>query len=715
MGVKSSNLPVLPFQINLQKEANLNSLFPEELENYDIKYAGSPFYFEALKTTKALSKLIDESDWNEGFKFCNLTSDELYIHCCFLILKHYYNFTIEFQKDIIIQTKNYETGCYDYYNLKYNHNFAKIQPLEKAQKVSAKNLEELLNNEDDIAFWKDYFPPNSYVYNGFSLVTLTNTTYNFSKLLVIENLLDFNSKKRESLIQSFESLLQIKNIKIGISTFKKVKQNWVYKPIFDYESFLMQNAKVDEETLLNFKNNIAFPLLDNKDSKIINTKTETNNQHLTTYLDSENVGSLLLFPVLLKKTGYAFLIEITHQKQHAFNLWHTHTLYGLLDSFKTSFEHQIDKHRYLVEAVIHKKCTSIHQSVKWKFNEVAENYIAQKKVTKKNAIFEEIVFKDVYPLFGQIDISDSSHNRNIATAKDLLLQLNSLKKIIKKVFKPTDRKTYKYLNRRIRHYINSLEKEFKSNSEMLVVRFLKENAHPALGKVLIKNKATKDEVVSYFNKLTSGASLYYYRKNYDKSIDAINKLLAAYIDEKQVEAQQIYPHYFERFKTDGIEHNIFIGDSLCENVTFTKNHLDQLRLWQLETMCAMEVYFYNNKHLYATTLEVASLILVYDKQVNIRFRNDEKHFDVDGSYNVSYEIIKKRIDKALIKDTEERLTCPGKICIIYDRAETKKDYLNFIEQLQQKNLLKNDVEHLVVQPLKGVTQLHAIRVSIIYS
>ena len=31
---------------------------------------------------------------------------------------------------------------------------------------------------------------------------------------------------------------------------------------------------------------------------------------------------------------------------------------------------------------------------------------------------------------------------------------------------------------------------------------------------------------------------------------------------KQLDAQQIYPHYYERFKTDGVEHNLYIGASI---------------------------------------------------------------------------------------------------------------------------------------------------------
>ena len=68
-------------------------------------------------------------------------------------------------------------------------------------------------------------------------------------------------------------------------------------------------------------------------------------------------------------------------------------------------------------------------------------------------------------------------------------------------------------------------------------------------------------------------------------------------------------------------------------------------------------------------LDTAHLILVQHTPLSIRFRFDEKRFDVDGTYNMRYEIVKKRIDKALIKGTHERLTQPGKIAIVYSQPK----------------------------------------------
>ena len=46
-------------------------------------------------------------------------------------------------------------------------------------------------------------------------------------------------------------------------------------------------------------------------------------------------------------------------------------------------------------------------------------------------------------------------------------------------------------------------------------------------------------------------------------------------------------------------------------------------------------------------LETTHLILVQHAPLSIRFRFDEKRFDVDGAYDIRYEIVKKRIDKAV--------------------------------------------------------------------
>jgi hypothetical protein len=71
----------------------------------------------------------------------------------------------------------------------------------------------------------------------------------------------------------------------------------------------------------------------------------------------------------------------------------------------------------------------------------------------------------------------------------------------------------------------------------------------------------------------------------------------------------------------------------------------------------------------------------------IRFRMDEKRFDVDGTYNARYEVIKKRIDKSFVKGTNERLTQKGKLAIVYSQRKDEKEYLRYIRFPKGQGLL----------------------------
>jgi hypothetical protein len=208
--------------------------------------------------------------------------------------------------------------------------------------------------------------------------------------------------------------------------------------------------------------------------------------------------------------------------------------------------------------------------------------------------------------------------------------------------------------------------------------------------------------------------IYKERKAYDQSVRLINETIAAYLDEAQQAAQRMFPHYFEKYKTDGVEHNLYIGQSMVKNQTYHPLFLRNLRLWQLLITCEIENVVQHTKPHLKKDLNICSLILVHSNPLNIHFSMEEKKFDVDGTYNIRYEIIKKRIDKATIKDSEERLTQKGKIAIIYSNDREAIEYLHYLKYLQSINYIDSEIEWLTLNDLQGVTGLKALRVSIIY-
>ena len=134
----------------------------------------------------------------------------------------------------------------------------------------------------------------------------------------------------------------------------------------------------------------------------------------------------------------------------------------------------------------------------------------------------------------------------------------------------------------------------------------------------------------------------------------------------------------------------------------------------MQVMCEMENEYYQHQNEYPIALDVASMILVFNQPLSIRFRMDEKRFDVDGTYNARYEVVKKRVDKAFIKGTEERITKKGKLTIVYSQKEDGIEYKNYIKFLQFKKVLEDDLEELELEDLQGVTGLKALRISILY-
>ena len=207
--------------------------------------------------------------------------------------------------------------------------------------------------------------------------------------------------------------------------------------------------------------------------------------------------------------------------------------------------------------------------------------------------------------------------------------------------------------------------------------------------------------------------VYKKRKDYDDSVTILNEKLSAVLDKRQEEAQAMFPHYFQRYNTDGVEYNMYVGNSILENNGFDMMYLHNLRLWQLETMWDIEQKARWLERKMPHPLQVASLILIHSNPLAIKFMMDSKQFDVDGAYNARYEIVKKRIDKSHIKGTNDRLTVPGKIAIVYSQDKDAEEYLNYIEYLQAEGKF-GEVEMLDIEDLQGVSGLKAIRVEVLY-
>ena len=362
-----------------------------------------------------------------------------------------------------------------------------------------------------------------------------------------------------------------------------------------------------------------------------------------------------------------------------------------------------------IQAIIQREYTSIHPSVYWKFRQEAERHIGFYK-EEFDLPYRNISFQNLTPLFGQTDVRNSSISRNLVIKKDLEIQLGLISDLISVLSAEND---FDALKDRLKHYQELLQTDIKADTENIVQTFILSEIHPLFQSIKLQNIEKNQLVTDYFKKLDSRTDMVYdFPKKFDESLSSINRNLADILDKRQEEQQQRFPFYYERFKTDGVEHNMYIGSSIAPDLTYDPIFLKNLRLWQLRVLCESELEYNQFRKNLEFSLDVSSLILVYSTPISIRFRMDEKRFDVDGSYNARYEMIKKRIDKSTIKNSSERITQPGKISIIFSQEKERHDYLQLIKILQNQNILESNVEELEVEDLQGINGLKALRVGI---
>ena len=658
-------------------------------------------------------------------KLRNYFESNIYISSCLFILENYYGVEIDFQRPYYVDIPNIKTGVTRNYRATYNTNFLKVKPLENAPKITEKDIKFLLDNFNDISIWKEKFPVDSYELKGFGIMELFEVTTDHLLSDLRENLMGKDEYAFQKIEQNISNLFGSSSLKFEFSTFYTENNKVVFKFFYDQNSFL-----VEGRSDFNFSVNNASPtggyddviltnVFEKGETLVISDVDEyrrsTKFKGFYKSLKKNKIQSVILVPITLTDELFG-VMEVSSQNKYELNSLNADKLKDVIPVFKMGALRYFEEYVNQLESIIQEHYTSLHPSVKWKFYKVAEEYLAKQEVN--NAVSEDlqnIIFEDVTPLFGQCDIRGSSLARNIAVQKDLIRQLNLASEIIQKAKTIFKLPIYDDLLFRIDDYKNKIKHGLNSGDEAALGQFLLQDIDPTFHHLKSLDRHLKSEVEIYMKNIDHKLHVVYdKRKKYEQSVNKLNEELSKFIDHKQSEAQKMFPHYFECFKTDGINYNIYIGQSIVSNRVYDNIYLYNLRIWQLEIMCELELIAHNLKDELEHPLEVSSLILVHSTPLAIKFRMDEKRFDVDGAQNVRYEVIKKRIENALLKNSTERLTQPGKIAIVYGQPKEAQEYYKYIKHLQSKKYLLDEIENLDIEDLKGISGLKVLRVAINY-
>jgi hypothetical protein len=703
-------------------EMLLATIFPPAQSEADNLYAVSfPFTFNTIYT----SQLFKHTFLKPGTKQINIPEGsvayklfyEKVWHAYYMILRKYAGFKTSFSPRSIYPVEETTTGLRRYLEVQIDSRFVDVKTIDgKEPKIPANAVNGRTNKMMELSELYKLLPLNQFVFEGMVIIRICDVT-NQEVISEIKNTLlstnaFYDSSVYETLQSHIQSLLGLKEVKIGITPFFKVSGHFVYSELHNSNDLLFRHfAQVRE---LEEADKCCKKLFFESDNAIVfETLNENilNEFHYLNLYYKSGARSLILCP--LKHDGEIIgMLEISSETPGKLNALHISKIEDAIPLFTLALEKTAESLETQIDKVIKEKFTAIQPAVEWKFTEVAWNYI-QKSRFSEDVKIEKIAFSDVYPLYAAIDIRNSSAERSDAIQLDLIEQLNITGNIIAKAKKEIQFPLFDEVEFKIQKYIQSISDVLLSDEEISIHDFLHGQLLSVFDHLRETLPSVKKDIDDYFALLDPHTGVIsHHRKKYEDSITKINNVVSKFIDKEQNAAQKVYPHYFERYVTDGVEFNMYIGQSISPHVKFNDIYLNNLKMWQLSTLAKVARLTTALESELPTLLSTTQLILAHSIPISISFRTAERKFDVDGAYNIRYEIIKKRIDKVRIKETNERLTQPGKIAIVYSQPKEAAEYMEYIEFLQNQKLLKQEIEHLELEELQGVVGLKALRVDV---
>jgi hypothetical protein len=692
-------------------------IFPQARSDTDIAAAYIPFTNNTIYATPTYRRLFDYIQQCDEEKK-SADNERMYLlimlHAYKSILKRFYDVTIDFDFPMIMNYIDRETGFEKFYKIEVDPQFAEIINLGPLTPLTDEDKKRLHDNLTDLKVWEEILPIENFEFRGFAIYKATDVTdnellsqlkYEMSKKDVLNVEDEFNTFQ-----QKLRSLLKLNDLRAGITGVVGEKE-LVHNCGHSVGKGLLLSL-TEEYCPANFQKSIYGKLMQNRKPVIIfdlekyPEKTTIEEEFL-----ENGFKNVALFPLIYENQMIG-VFELATETPNAINGINTLKLDSLMPLFVIAVRRHLEEIYNRVQRIIKEECTAIHPSVEWRFRTAAFNKI-QKENIEGFAEMEPIVFDNVYSLYGLSDIRGSSTKRNQVIQEDLIEHLSLAKQVIDQAYKAKPLPVYQEYIYRLEKYQASIAKNLNADEESHVLDFLHREIEPLFDHVEKYDKKVEHKINAYRKALDPVLGFVYNkRKEFDQSVAQINDAISAFIEVEEDKAQLMFPHYFEKYKTDGVDYNVYIGSSLVEEQEFNPIYLKNIRLWQLLLTCGIVEKANALKNELKMPLETAHLILIQNTPISIQFRFDEKRFDVNGAYNVKYEIVKKRIDKAVIKSTKERLTQPGKIAIVYSQSKDAYEYREYIDFLQHQGYLKDEIEDVELEDMQGVQGLRALRITV---
>lgn len=691
--------------------------FPSSTWDTEITAAFKPFTHQLLYSTPGYRRhLVDADGLIAGRRkddFDQLDSMRR-IKAYALILQRLYGIDQGTDAPFIRVVTDPDTGLERYFQVTPDFQFIRVGTVGAPRTLSAEERRLVIEHIADPDVLATVLPPGSFIFRGFTVVRAVNVTASEITSAVERDLIDqksiFSAEGFRRLQGRLSTLFGKPNLKAGLaavqgdqvlvlndghhSTTNCLFRNSSHIPMADLENSVWLQA-VDQEKILRIADLSREPGLCPAEQDAVN----------------DGARSMLIAP--LRFGGETIgTFHVRTDRAGELGAMDAEKLRHIAPLFSMALKRGLDDMNNEVQSVIKEKCTAVHPSVEWRFRQAALDHMERIRKGERSEM-EPIIFREVIPLFGQSDIRGSSDVRVESIQADLTEQLTLAGNIMAAASAVKPWPLLQEFIYRIDQRKARITTGLSTEEESATAAFLQEEVAPAFEELKGFGPKVRRAIDAYTQAVDPALGVVYRRRQaFEESVSTLNQRLSTYLDQEQGLAQAIFPHYFEKHQTDGLDYVIYLGANMHPEGRLNPFFLNNLALWQFMVTCGLAWHSQQVQPELKVPLDTCHLILMNRSPLSIRFRYDEKRFDVDGAYDVRHEIIKSRLDKAMVKGGTERLTQPGKIAVVYSTPKEGREIRQHVEYLQSRGCLTDGIESLNLADLPGVHGLKAMRVGV---
>ncbi|MBE7176275.1 MAG: hypothetical protein INR69_07735 [Mucilaginibacter polytrichastri] len=677
---------------------------------------GSIFPTQFFYYTDAFRTLLEHESAGQAARE---TTDDLTAIRIFygLILEKCYGLKPDFINQKIVRLDDPKKHTVKFYKIETDTRFIDVQPAGDLPPKNDDWANMLCGSNKEFLRLTEELPASLFRISGFTIFYGQDITGEEALNRLKNSILDLHNSSEKAALDQIESTLGIllgnTGIKMGVAPFFKVNDEVVTDTSYLEKTILIStldqcpNDKINPQTAAEKFAETPGPII----FPVINKEIIAEHPVLKG-LAFLHVGSYMVMPV--RGTGGEILgaLELATEEENGISRNLATRLEPALNLIADLLEFMISRFQEKVRTVIKERFTPLQPSVEWKFNEAAWQFVRSKS-TDENRL-PNVVFEDVFPLYGAVDIKNSSVERNKAAQSDMIRQLEQTVELFP-ALQESGHDTGE-LAARNKLLLNDIRTHYSAENEQRIRDFLSLSLYPLLRNIAGSGKSGSGKIGRYFEQtdVRTGAFMASGRA-YEDSLQKLNKTINRYLESERVYQNEQFPHYFEKYRTDGVEYTLYTGQSLDPKQKFDTGYLKKLHIWQLRTMARIGYLTRQVACELEIPLETTQLVLAHNQPITISFRKDERRFDVEGSYNIRYEVMKKRIDKIEVLGTGERLTRPGHVAIVYTHTPEGNEYRHHLDLLTEKGIFLPGYEHLELEDMQGVSGLRAFRAAINYA